>query len=140
MNCTARLYSCTRCHSQVVICRHCDRGNIYCEACAPLAHDESKRRAAKRYQSSTRGRTLHAARQRRYRESFSRKKVTHKGSIAGQIRALLRHKSEMKKLRVIPPLTKRNSKIRCHVCTKLCSDFLRLDFLRRRVSLVISTA
>jgi len=68
MNDVARIYYCTRCHSQVFICRHCDRGHIYCGQCAPKAQAEAKYRAAQRYQTSHQGRVKHAARQRRYRE------------------------------------------------------------------------
>ena len=46
VNDSARLYSCLRCRSQVVICRHCDRGHVYCVECAPLAREEAKNRAA----------------------------------------------------------------------------------------------
>jgi len=29
MQSSARLFNCARCRRQVVICSHCDRGNIY---------------------------------------------------------------------------------------------------------------
>lgn len=72
---TARLYNCARCHSQVVICRHCDNGNVYCQSCAPVAELESHRRADAKYQQTERGRKNHKARQQRYLE-----KMTDKGS------------------------------------------------------------
>jgi hypothetical protein len=65
---TARLFNCARCHCQVVICSHCDRGNIYCgRRCAEHARKTSSRSAGKRYQRTYRGRIKHAERQRRYR-------------------------------------------------------------------------
>ena len=74
-----RSYQCALCHSQVHICRRCDRGNIYCPTCAPLARRASIGRAKKRYRQSRRGRFHHAKRQQRYR---ARKinKVTDHGS------------------------------------------------------------
>ena len=54
---TARLFNCARCGRQVAICRHCDRGNRYCdEGCAPTARQTSRRAAAARYQRSCRAR------------------------------------------------------------------------------------
>ena len=45
-----RLYNCRRCAVQVLICRDCDRGNIYCAGeCAQISRLESLRRAAKCY-------------------------------------------------------------------------------------------
>ena len=72
---TARLYNCARCHCQVVICRHCDNGNVYCLSCAPVAFRESHCRADAVYQKTDRGRKNHKARQQRYLE-----KMTDKGS------------------------------------------------------------
>ena len=76
-----RLYSCARCGEQVRICSDCDRGNQYCAGeCAQVRRWESRRRAAKRYQSSYRGALRHAARQRGWR-SRRAQKVTHQGSL-----------------------------------------------------------
>jgi hypothetical protein len=75
-----RLYSCRRCARQVRICRGCDRGNQYCVGeCARIRRRESLRRAGARYQSSYRGASRHAARQRAWR-SRRVQKVTHQGS------------------------------------------------------------
>ena len=30
MDPSARLYHCARCHCQVILCRRCDRGQVYC--------------------------------------------------------------------------------------------------------------
>ncbi|MCU7940734.1 MAG: hypothetical protein KZQ64_00825 [gamma proteobacterium symbiont of Bathyaustriella thionipta] len=65
---SARLYNCERCHKQVIICSHCDHGNIYCnDGCAWYSRQEKQREAAHRYQSSHKGRQSHARRQQRYR-------------------------------------------------------------------------
>jgi late competence protein required for DNA uptake (superfamily II DNA/RNA helicase) len=68
---TARLYNCGRCHCQVVICRHCDHGNVYCRSCAPVAGRESHCRADAEYQKSDRGKKNHKARQQRYLEKMT---------------------------------------------------------------------
>ncbi|MFT5351941.1 MAG: hypothetical protein ACI9MF_002767 [Gammaproteobacteria bacterium] len=129
MNSAARLYSCQRCHAQVTICRHCDHGNRYCMECAPIARQEARKRAAKRYQDSHQGRLSHAARQSRYRER-QKKKVTHKGSIVVWISDLLINGRKKINLSSIPLVQKHIPLIYCHSCKNLCSPFLRLDFLR----------
>ncbi len=79
-----RLYNCLRCGVQVLICRWCDRGNVYCEgACAETCRRESLRRAGRRYQDSFRGATRHAARQSRWRRR-QEEKVTHQGSAVAE--------------------------------------------------------
>jgi hypothetical protein len=75
----ARFFLCARCHAQVLICSCCDRGQIYCaDGCAGLARREGQRAAGQRYQTSRRGRVVHALRARRYRAR--QKNVTHQGS------------------------------------------------------------
>jgi TPP-dependent pyruvate/acetoin dehydrogenase alpha subunit len=80
MNPSARLFHCARCHCQVILCRHCDRGNVYCaNGCADYARTTSLRRAAIRYRATRRGRHSNADRQRRFR-ARQQEKVTHQGS------------------------------------------------------------
>jgi hypothetical protein len=77
-----RIYCCGRCGKLVVICRRCDRGNVYCAAaCAELSRRESNRRHGRNYQQSGRGRMKHADRQACYRERL-RQKVTQQGFAA----------------------------------------------------------
>ena len=123
---TARLYNCARCHAQTVVCRCCDRGNVYCRDCALPARREAQRRASKRYQDSPQGRLNHAARQRRYREK-QKQKVTHKGSVERRspVGHLVKPDSS-----VLSTLT-RAPDIFCHFCSEVCSQFLRLDYLLR---------
>lgn len=130
MNTTARLYHCARCHCQVVICRHCDRGNVYCgEGCAKPARTETLRRAGSRYQSSRRGRHSNAERQRRYRER-QREKVTQQGSssLASNDLLSIELSSAQNVSKQDSSVTK--TTIYCHFCHCECSQFLRLDFLR----------
>ena len=130
MNDTARLYSCSRCQALVFICRSCDRGNVYCKECALIAGLEAKRRASTKYQISFPGRQKHAERQRRYRERL-KNKVTHKGSLATKVRALLRQKEQRAKILTQLPVTTNHTSITCHRCCSICSPFLRHDFLKR---------
>ncbi len=127
---TARLYSCARCHAQTVICRCCDRGNVYCPDCALPARQEARRRAAERYQKSQQGRLNHAARQRRYREKQT-EKVTHNGSLEAESpveHSTMRNSSDKPSLSWDLVTTR---VINCHFCCEICSPFLRADYLLR---------
>ena len=65
---SCRMFLCGRCRAQVLICRRCDRGQIYCVGtCAQLARRDRQREARRRYQATPRGRAMHADRSRRYR-------------------------------------------------------------------------
>ena len=65
----ARRFLCARCRAPVLVCSHCDRGQIYCASgCAALARQQFQRDAGSRYQSSRPGRFMHAARMRRWRQ------------------------------------------------------------------------
>jgi len=64
----ARRFVCARCRAPVLVCSHCDRGQIYCAAgCAVAARRQSQRDAGRRYQDSLPGRFHHAARTQRWR-------------------------------------------------------------------------
>jgi len=76
---SGRLFLCLACRCQAVICRCCDRGQVYCSGdCARRARRQSLQAAARRYQASFPGRRTHAARMGRYRAWQER--VTHHGS------------------------------------------------------------
>jgi len=126
---TARLYHCARCHRQVMICRQCDRGNIYCpDGCAEAARRDSLRAAGRRYQQSRQGRVKHAERQRRYRAR--RRKVTHHGSLVWWVDDSLcpgPERSAHSNKAGSAPL----DGIQCHFCRRACRPFLRQDFLHR---------
>ena len=66
---SARLFLCARCRDQVLLCSHCDRGQLYCgRACSFAGRRERRREAAGRYQRSRGGRLKHATRSARWRE------------------------------------------------------------------------
>ena len=130
MNPSARLYHCARCHCQVIICRHCDRGHVYCtNGCAAQARSESLKRAAKRYRSTRRGRHNNADRQRRFR-ARKREKVTHQGSPPLLGLALLLCAWNTGESPREDERPSRQTAIYCHLCHCECDPFLRHDFLR----------
>ena len=133
MKSSARLYHCARCHCQVIICRHCDRGNVYCgEACAQPARADTLRRAQKKYQSGRAGRFANAQRQRRYR-ARQHIKVTQQGSslLTSNDVLPLKQNSVHTRRRQAGVIDK--TVLRCHFCQRECDVFLRLDFLRAPV-------
>lgn len=117
-----RLFNCRKCTKQVVICSHCDRGNIYCSMlCAIQSHINNHRRSNQLYQSTHRGKLLHARRQKHYRER-QKEKVTDRGSTDTATNDLL------------PPL-KNDQKctlknvVRCDFCHAPVSHFFRNGYL-----------
>ena len=125
---TARVFNCAQCHRQVMICRRCDRGNIYCGTpCSQSARRHSQHAAAQRYQRTRRGRLLHAERQRRYRSH--RRKVTHQGSPPSSLHASLSPESKVTGAYSGSVPVVRAQGLHCHFCKRLCSSFVRLDFL-----------
>ena len=132
MQSSARLFNCARCCCQVVICSHCDRGNIYCgKQCSQRARHQSRREAGRRYQRTRRGRFAHAERQRRYRQR-RRAKVTHQGSRPEVADETLPAESRTSARRVESPPAVPGNGLRCHLCGRVCSHFLRQSFLYRR--------
>jgi hypothetical protein len=128
----ARLFHCVRCRCQVVICSHCDRGNIYCgKRCAESARRQSRREAGRRYQRTRRGRFAHAARQRRYRRR-RRQKVTHQGSPPVLPDETLPTASRTSARGSNVAAAVAGDGIRCHLCGRVCAPFLRQAFLHRR--------
>ena len=127
---SARIFNCVRCHRQVIICRCCDRGNIYCGSnCSKASRTESLRASGERYQNTRRGKLNHAKRQRRYRDQ-EKKKVTHQGSPETNNNDLLQvEESEYVDL-------VHNHEIHCRFCGCECDSSLRIAFLtQNRVSI-----
>lgn len=131
MSPSARLYHCLRCHRQVIVCRYCDRGQVYClSGCAHRARQESLRRASRRYQGSRRGRFTNAARQQRFR-TRQREKVTHQGSAVFSTSDLLVRTRSRPVVGDGNKAVLTDSGLCCHQCQRPCDPFLRQDFLRR---------
>ena len=129
---SGRLYNCVGCQRQVIICSHCDRGNIYCSGyCSEQSRREKHREAAERYQSSHQGRRLHAQRQQHYRQR-QKEKVTHQGSPARTACDSITTGLKTEISQPAAPLFSKKTGFVCHFCGVQCSEYLRWDFLRRR--------
>ena len=129
---SARLFLCSSCRSQAIICRRCDRGQIYCSGdCSLQARQQSQRVAARRYQASLPGRRTHAVRMGRYRAR--QQIVTHHGSPPLPADDLLpTGATATTRGKVSPTERPRRSASHCHWCGRRCLPQLRQGFLRRR--------
>ena len=123
MDLPGRRYRCARCRTAVLICSPCDRGHRYCTTqCAKQAREQSMRAAGRRYQTSRRGRHTHAERQHRYRAR--QKKVTHQGSPPP---------APPDQLAPGPTVPVIPAPWHCWRCRHGLPEFVRQDFLRRRI-------
>ena len=120
-----RLFLCARCRSAATICSRCDRGQRYCSAeCSRQARSCAQRAAAKRYQSSRKGRHAHARRQGQWRAR--QQMVTHQGSPPPPCPDVLPADE------TTASQTAANQTCQCHFCGRSVSVFVRQDFLRCR--------
>jgi hypothetical protein len=131
---SGRLFLCRKCGSEVVVCSHCDRGQIYCgNGCAGQARRQALRDAGERYQQTPGGKKKHAARMGHLRARRKTKIVTHHGSptppagdlVATGAMATSRDDAS-------PAEPPRRATTHCHWCGRPCLPPLRLGFLRRR--------
>jgi len=124
---TGRMFLCGLCRAQVVLCRRCDRGQIYCgPGCAGRARGAAQRAAGMRYQKSRPGRFAHAARARRYRARC--KIVTHQGSAAPRPDDLLLPEAAVVAPTLVIPVEP--SAWHCARCGARCAAVVRIGFLR----------
>lgn len=123
---SARLFNCACCNKQVIICSHCDRGNVYCGlVCSNDSRLKGHRAANQRYQKTLKGRQKHAYRQQRYRErqKANIKKVTDQSSmdlISGDLLAF----------KPSDDTTVQAESLCCDFCRKSVWSFLRNGYLR----------
>lgn len=131
MQSTGRLFKCVLCFMQVIICSSCDRGQRYCSSyCSNTARSRSQKAASYRYQQSRQGKLNHARRMRHYR--YRKQIVTHQGSPSPGLNDLLQaNPVNTKKPAVTTGYAAISNKFNCHFCGRHCSEFVRLDFLRR---------
>jgi hypothetical protein len=123
-----RLFLCSRCRVQVLVCRRCDRGQIYCfGACAQEARRERRREARRRYQATDRGRAMHADRNRRYRAR--RRCVTDHGPLVTRSERRL---PTVNTASSDPPRGSAPHLGLCHRCSRSASALVRLSALPRR--------
>jgi len=130
---SGRLFLCLACRSQVIICRCCDRGQIYCSGdCSRRARRQSVRAAARRYEATLPGRRAHATRMDRYRARH-REIVTHQGSPPPPADDLLSTGAiATTRDEVSPAEQPQRLASHCHWCGRPCLPQLRQGFLRRR--------
>jgi hypothetical protein len=124
------MFLCARCSAQVVLCRRCERGQIYCgRACATAARRAAQKEAGQRYQTGRPGRFAHAARARRYRASC--KIVTHQGSDAAGDSDLLAAEAvvSVSKIVAVKP-TSTSASVNCACCGARCAAAVRIGFVR----------
>ena len=120
-----RLFLCARCRCQVLVCRRCDRGQVYCgRGCAQEARRCNQREARRRYQATERGREMHADRSRRYRACCGR--VTDQGSPPLSTASSLPTQDHP------PPVIASQRATACHLCGRDISNLVRLEPMRRR--------
>ena len=128
---SCRLFLCGRCRSQVLVCRECDRGQIYCfGTCAQEARCKNQREARRRYQATPRGRAMHAARNRRYRARG--RCVTDHGPTNEQKAGPFLELEVGEALSEPPSSRKSPPQWLCHHCRRSASEFVRLSALRPR--------
>jgi hypothetical protein len=128
---SCRMFLCGCCRSQVLVCRFCDRGQIYCiKTCAQKVRADRQRVARRRYQATPRGRAMHAERNRRYRDRM--RCVTDHGlsnEPEGQPSPNLDGGATLSQP---APSRKSAGRLCCHNCERSASAFLRRSPLRTR--------
>lgn len=130
-----RIFNCRRCSAQVILCRACDRGNIYCSSvCATERRKETLRRAGQRYSRTFAGRMKAAARQssRRGRLAELKEKVTHHSS-KPVVEKMVSGQTETVEATDVTINTFQKSlapAIICAKCRRKCGPFGRLEFWR----------
>ena len=128
---SARLYLCARCHEQVIICSHCDRGNPYCsKQCSVQSRQEKQRQASARYQSKFKGRQANARRQQQFRQRHA-KKVTHQASSDLSDYDLLLTEPKSVKTTIKKRSVIQASFFTCHFCGCRWCEKVRPTFINR---------
>jgi hypothetical protein len=126
-----RMFLCVRCRSQALVCRRCDRGQIYCTpSCAHDARRDHQREARRRHQATPRGRAMHAERNRQYRARATR--VTDQGPAPEPETGPWRGLQGSAAPRDPSPSASPSAPRRCHLCGRPAASFIRLSALRPR--------
>ena len=122
---SCRMLLCGRCRSQVLVCRRCDRGQVYCAGtCAQQARRHHQREARRRYQATPCGRSMHADRNRRYR--VRQRSVTDQGPLKEHEAGLLPGVEAHGPVSEQSPSRSPSRDWRCHFCRQAASAFVRL--------------
>jgi hypothetical protein len=128
---SCRLFLCGRCRRQVLVCRRCDRGQVYCGPdCALEKRRSSQREARRRYQATDRGRQMHADRSRKYRARGRR--VTDQGPAPGTTPSRQPETARPAAMAAQPPVMIAAGRVTaCYRCGDPVFDMVRLSPIRR---------
>jgi hypothetical protein len=126
-----RLFLCGLCRKQVLICRRCDRGHVYCgHDCALEVRRGRQREARRRYQASERGRQMHADRSRQYRARG--RGVTDQGQKLATKPAQRPKQPDAADEAAQPAIINAGVRVTvCHRCGQSVSDLVRMAPIRR---------
>jgi hypothetical protein len=141
-----RMFLCARCRDPVVLCSRCDRGNRYCgDECSTEARSAHGRNAGRRYQAGDIGRSMHAARSRRWRlqrkaklesRAVDERTVTHHGCTEEPVQL---PGMATQSVRLAASSTALDTAVQalpraCPRCAVAVSPFVRQGFMRSRVA------
>lgn len=131
---------CPRCHRQFFLCRHCDRGHVYCcRICSLTSRLEKCRIYRRRHRRSPEGRLDHRdserARRNRLRSLFSPvgDHTSDKGFESARVSAPTRMAAVIAALGSVCEEETQDNGIRCEICGSR-SAFVRFDAWTRRCS------
>jgi hypothetical protein len=147
-----RLFQCHCCLVTVVLCSRCDRGNIYCDVCAPYRKRKRIAAARRKYRSFEKGKSVRAAseklRRRRLKLRPQKENVGDRGSpeVAAQGNTSASEQSrsdsgvpvDEDSINSSPPVVDFGSPptpqgfVRCSNCHEPCEDFQIQGPRRRR--------
>ena len=114
---------CPRCGRQFFICRHCDRGHVYCcRLCSCSSRTEKTRGYRKRYRMSKEGREQHQdmARNRRRRIALRQNSVGDQGSVSGGCSATVFALRRMVAMSAVIGRLSLESEDNAEVCCEIC--------------------
>lgn len=127
MTVSARMFLCARCRQQVLVCRECDRGQLYCgKACSQATRRERQRQARRRYAATRAGKFNNAMRQSRFRQRQIERQVSRSKIVTDQGSA-----DTSPGHTLMPERVDKGSSaaIGCRFCGQLCSVLVRQGFL-----------
>ena len=131
---SARFFLCARCRRQVLICRGCDRGQLYCgKSCSNDSRRERQREANRRYSKTRAARVKNAQRQHRYREHHRALSTQFPNKVTDQGSAPLPRGDTLVREHVAQSIKRIDVQetigTQCQACGIQCSTLVRHDFL-----------
>ena len=130
---SGRTLQCACCHTEVLVCADCDRGQrYYSAACRKQARLASQRRASRIYQNSRAGRCNHARRQQRLRarQQQQQELIPKNSDSSGPSQEACAGDLLAPQLNVMPQaLPKTTPAWHCHWCARLLACVVRRNRL-----------